>query len=218
MRKILVIGVVAVFLLTPLAAYAKTSYFGVPNKALAYPKEFDETEAAITKAEQSPGAENCPEKIAQAKDLARKGVETYWACFTEEAMALLAEARKVAGEAEQCGGAPKAEIILKGVTFALDSAELTPRSKSVLDKEVTKLKEDPSTKVVVQGHTCSLGSETYNQQLSERRAKAVMDYFIAQGIDPDRLKAEGRGEADPIASNATEAGRAQNRRVELDIY
>jgi len=213
------VGVAVIALcLTPIASHAKGSYFGVPNGALAYPHEFDETEAAIAKAEQSPGAKSCPDKITEAKALAKKGVETYWACRTAEGLALLAQARKLAGEAEMCGGKPKQEIILRGVNFALNSAELTPQSKAILDKEVARFKEDPNMKVVVQGHTCSLGSEAYNQQLSERRAKAVMDYFIAQGIAPDRLKAEGRGEADPIASNATEEGRSQNRRVELDIY
>jgi len=216
------VGVAVIALcLTPVASHAKGSYFGVPNEALGYPQEFDTTEAAIAKAEQSPGAKSCPDKIAQAKALAKKGVETYWACRTAEGLALLAQARKLAGEAERCSGKPgkpKQEIILRGVTFGLNSAELAPQSKKTLDQEVAKLKADPNMKVVIQGHTCSLGSASYNQQLSESRAKAVMDYFIAQGIDPDRLEAEGRGEADPIASNATEAGRAQNRRVELDIY
>lgn len=228
-KLVMVIGLIVVLFLAPGALYAKSSYFGVPNKAVVVPKEFDETEAAIEKAERSPGAQVCPDKIAKARELAKKGVETYWACRDKEAMALLAEARKLAQEAEVCmRGAipapsaeavqPKEIIILRGVAFALNSAELTPRSTAVLDEHVAKLKADPNIRVRVAGHTCSLGSDAYNQRLSERRATAVMNYFIAQGIAPDRLEAVGYGETNPIASNDTEEGRSKNRRVELHIF
>jgi outer membrane protein OmpA-like peptidoglycan-associated protein len=213
---------VIAFCLTPMASNAKSSYFGVPNQALAYPNEFDQTEAAIAKAEQSPGAKFCPEKIVQARELAKKGVETYWACRTAEGLALLAQARKLAEEAESCKGrqaaVPKQVIVLKGVNFAFNSAELTPKSKEILDQWVAKIKEDTTIRVEVAGHTDSVGSDAYNKQLSERRAKAVMDYFVAQGIAADRLKAVGYGKSKPIASNATEEGRAENRRVELQIF
>jgi len=81
---------------------APRSHFGVPAKAIGVPSEFDETEAAITRAEKSAGAAYCPEKIAKAKELGKKGVETFWACRTDEAMGLLAEARQLAKEAEGC--------------------------------------------------------------------------------------------------------------------
>lgn len=115
---VIIIGLVIGFSLMPVASYAKNSYFGVSNKALAYPQEFDETEAVIVKAEQSPGAKNCPDKLAKAKELAKKGVETYWVCFTEKAMELLAEARKLAKEAEQCKGAPPQRLLLLPVVFS----------------------------------------------------------------------------------------------------
>jgi outer membrane protein OmpA-like peptidoglycan-associated protein len=83
-----------------------TSHFGVPDRAAGVPTAFDQTEAAIAQAEQSQGAKYCPEKIARAKELAKKGAETYWACRTDEAMDLLAEARKVAKEAEGCQPPP----------------------------------------------------------------------------------------------------------------
>jgi len=83
-----------------------TSHFGVPDRAAGVPTAFDQTEAAIAQAEQSSGAKYCPEKIARAKELAKKGVETYWACRTDEAMDLLAEARKLAKEAEGCQPPP----------------------------------------------------------------------------------------------------------------
>ncbi len=85
---------------------APQSHFGVKDQAIGVPGEFDETEVAIMKAEKSAGAKYCPEKIAQAKELAKKGVETYWACRGEEAMKLLADARKLAKEAEACQPPP----------------------------------------------------------------------------------------------------------------
>jgi outer membrane protein OmpA-like peptidoglycan-associated protein len=208
-------------LLMPGASFAKNSYFGVPNLAMAYPDEFDQTDAAIAKAEQSPGAKACPDKIAQARALAKQGVETYWACRTQEGLALLAQARKLAQEAESCQAAkpaPKEVVILKGVNFAFNSAELTPQSKGILDQWVAKLKGDPTIKVEVAGHTDSVGSDAYNQGLSQRRAGAVVNYFVSQGVAADRLKAVGYGKSKPIATNATEAGRAENRRVELHIF
>lgn len=222
MRKILIFGLAVVFLLTPLVAYAtdaydlrnlKVSFFGVPNKAIGYPSDFDETEAAIKKAEQSPGAKACPEKLAQAKELAKKGVEAYWACRTKEGLAMLAQARQLAKEVEMC-----TTLTLRGgVHFAFDSSELTAAGRAVLDKHIGNLKANPNMKVELAGHTCSIGSEAYNQGLSERRAKSVYNYLVANGIDAGRMTTVGYGETRPIASNATEEGRSQNRRVEVII-
>jgi outer membrane protein OmpA-like peptidoglycan-associated protein len=215
---IVVLAAVAL-LLMPGASYAKDSYFGVPNKALAYPDEFDQTDAAIAKAEQSPGARACSDKIAQAKALAKKGVETYWSCRTKEGLAMLAEARKLAQQAETCApSGPKQVVVLKGVNFAFNSDQLTAKSKEILDQWVAKLKADPTSKVQVAGHTDSVGSDAYNQKLSERRAQSVVNYFVSQGVAADRMKAVGYGKTKPIASNATEEGRAENRRVELHIF
>ena len=218
MRRALIVtvlGLVSIaFLLMPVASYAKTSYFGVPNQAIAYPAEFDQTDAAIAKAEKS--ALKCPDRLVQAKALAKKGVETFWACRTAEAMKMLADARRLAQEAETCAApAGPTVVILTGVNFAFNSDKLTPMSRGILDKQVTKIKANPSMKVKVVGHTCDIGSDAYNQKLSEKRAKAVMDYFIAEGIDANRLSYEGRGKMNPIASNDTEEGKAKNRRVEL---
>ncbi|HEX9024056.1 MAG TPA: OmpA family protein [Geobacteraceae bacterium] len=85
-----------------------TYYFGVPGKAAMVPDDFGETEAVIAHAEQSEGAKYCPDKIAKAKELAKQGVETYWACHNTESSNLLAEARKLAKEAEECGPKPVA--------------------------------------------------------------------------------------------------------------
>ena len=90
---------------------APRSHFGVPDRAIGVPPQFDETEAAIAQAENSPGAKYCPEKIAMAKELGKKGVETYWACRAEEALKLLEEARNLAKEAEGCQPPPSPSVV-----------------------------------------------------------------------------------------------------------
>jgi OOP family OmpA-OmpF porin len=77
------------------------------------------------------------------------------------------------------------------------------------------MKDNPGLKVSVEGHTDSVGSDAYNERLSERRAHAVKDYLVHQGIDASRISTVGYGEAKPVASNKTESGRAQNRRAEI---
>jgi len=77
------------------------------------------------------------------------------------------------------------------------------------------LRDDPNLRIRVVGHTDSVGSETYNQQLSEKRARATADYLISQGVSSSQVSVEGRGESEPRASNSTADGRAQNRRVEI---
>jgi outer membrane protein OmpA-like peptidoglycan-associated protein len=255
-----------------LTGCGKNAYFGVRNKALEAPKEFAETEAAIDKAERSPGAQYCPEKIAKARELGKKAVETYWACRTKEAMAMLAEARAVAASAEMCQAPPKPAPVVKpappppppkpappppppppkdsdgdGVTDDRDQCPDTPKGATIdirgcwvysgqegvffefgkanikadfyplLDEGAEILKKNPTMKVEIQGHTDNVGSEAFNQRLSENRANAVKEYLISKGISADRLKAMGYGQSNPIAPNDTEEGRAMNRRVGMKV-
>lgn len=101
------------------------------------------------------------------------------------------------------------------LTFAFDSAELTEGDKAELTRVAGRLQEASWVNGVVEGHTDSIGSDAYNQRLSERRARAVAEFLSAQGIDASRFAIVGKGESAPIADNGTEAGRAQNRRVVL---
>ena len=81
-------------------------------------------------------------------------------------------------------------------------------------KSPTSLAEYPDTNLTIEGHTCSIGTDEYNQGLSERRANAVRDVFINEhGVDPGRIDAQGYGETQPVADNATREGRVQNRRA-----
>ena len=104
---------------------------------------------------------------------------------------------------------------LEGIHFKAASAELTESDKAKLNKAVEVLKQFPSIKIEVHAYTDSQGAAEYNQTLSDNRAKSVMDYFIAEGINAARMTSKGFGENDPIADNATAEGRAKNRRVEL---
>lgn len=101
------------------------------------------------------------------------------------------------------------------VLFAVDSSSLTAASKETLQQTASVLADFPKTAIIVQGHTDSSGSESHNQLLSERRAKAVLNYMVSRGVDPMRLHSLGYGESDPIASNDTALGRSKNRRVAI---
>jgi outer membrane protein OmpA-like peptidoglycan-associated protein len=111
----------------------------------------------------------------------------------------------------------EAVISLEGVHFEFDKATLTPEAMAILDKAAGLLASQAKVVVEVAGHTDNVGSDTYNQGLSERRAIAVKDYLESKGITATRLTARGYGEAQPVASNDTDEGRALNRRVELIV-
>src|SRR5690606_1045894 len=101
------------------------------------------------------------------------------------------------------------------VRFEYDKSDLTAQAKANLDKLVSVFNEYPDTDILIVGHTDSKGSETYNQGLSEKRANSVVAYLKAKGIPSSRLSSVGQGESSPRADNDTDAGRAQNRRVEF---
>jgi outer membrane protein OmpA-like peptidoglycan-associated protein len=105
--------------------------------------------------------------------------------------------------------------IVYGIQFKFDSAAIRPGSEQVLAELFDGLQAEPGMSIVIEGHTSSEGSDSYNQELSERRAEAVVDALVARGLDPGRIAAVGRGESKPIAANDDEAGRALNRRVEV---
>ena len=109
------------------------------------------------------------------------------------------------------------KIVLRGIQFDFDKYDIKPEFQPILDEAASTLKSKPDVKVVIAGYTDSMGTPQYNMGLSEQRAKAVYGYFVAKGISPNRLKTVGHGLNDPIASNATDDGRALNRRVELQV-
>lgn len=122
-----------------------------------------------------------------------------------------------AGERVDGNGCPLGKVIeLKGVTFEFDKTRLRPDAQTILDWATDILKKYPDMEVEVAGHTDSLGSDTYNQKLSEGRAAAVRDYFVEKGVT-NTLTVKGYGESEPVADNDSDEGRERNRRVELRI-
>lgn len=120
-------------------------------------------------------------------------------------------------EVERVGEGIKVTLKENMVNFGFDSSNLTSSAKTNLDKLAQVLKNNPDTNINIYGYTDSKGSDAYNLSLSERRANAVKSYLVSKGISSSRIFAMGRGENDPVASNDTEAGRAENRRVEFAI-
>lgn len=103
------------------------------------------------------------------------------------------------------------------VLFAFDSSDLTGGAQQRLHSLLPKLNEPGVASVKVIGYTDSVGSDAYNQKLSERRASSVAEYLISQGLAPNKVTSQGRGESEPVADNDTDEGRAHNRRVELHL-
>ncbi len=117
---------------------------------------------------------------------------------------------KIEKELEDAGRA-----VIYGINFDFNSDKLRDESKIVLDKIAALLKEKSDWKMNIEGHTDNIGGDAFNQTLSEKRAAAVKNYLTNAGIDASRLSSSGLGLSKPLAPNETEAGRAQNRRVEL---
>jgi outer membrane protein OmpA-like peptidoglycan-associated protein len=107
------------------------------------------------------------------------------------------------------------KIILRGVNFDFDKSTLRRDAIPILDEAARTLQAEPTLQVSVEGHTDSRGTDAYNQALSLRRANTVRSYLADHGVDKNRLSVVGHGESKPVASNDTDDGRAQNRRVEL---
>ena len=129
----------------------------------------------------------------------------------------------VADYLDKCPNTPKgATVDARGcwtyaavVMYDINSAEIKSEAYPMLDEAVSILKKNPEIKVEIDGHTDNTGSAAYNMNLSERRAKAVMKYFVDKGVEAERLSTKGFGFTKPAASNKTKEGRAKNRRVEL---
>ena len=131
--------------------------------------------------------------------------------------------------ADACAGTPRGmpvdekgcvvieKVVLSGVNFALGSAQLAPKASTTLRTVAQAMKASPQVQVEIGGHTDSVGPADKNQRLSERRANAVKQFLVGEGIDAARLTVKGFGEAEPVAGNETTEGRTQNRRVVFKV-
>ena len=108
-------------------------------------------------------------------------------------------------------------IVLKNIFFDTKMYEIKPESTPELDNLVQLLKENPSLKIQISGHTDNVGKTEDNLKLSDNRAQAVVKYLTSKGINPNRLSYKGYGASQPIAPNTTEEGRSQNRRTEVKV-
>ncbi len=133
-----------------------------------------------------------------------------------ELTAALDRAKELGAEVDRSGSA--IEVTFRNVTFELNKAQLHPEFatelKGLAETLATKF---PKARLAIEGHTDSTGPAEFNKDLSQRRAEAVSTFLIDNGISPDRLSSEGKGESQPLVSNDTREGRARNRRVELTI-
>ncbi|MFO1303710.1 MAG: OmpA family protein [Burkholderiales bacterium] len=145
----------------------------------------------------------------------KNGRDLWARLFYENGAAVSFSVADVGGE-DWAGKLDKdCRIALYGVLFDFDKATLKPESEPVLQKAAGVMKARPAVKAEVQGHTDNVGGDDYNVKLSSARASSVMQWMSTHGVDASRLTAKGYGKAQPVADNATDAGRARNRRVEL---
>ena len=105
--------------------------------------------------------------------------------------------------------------MLDDVLFDFDRSTVKPEAAQILDRLVAFMNENKDKRAELAGHTDNVGSDAYNQRLSERRVASVRDYVVKKGVDSSRISGQGFGESKPIADNKTADGRAKNRRVEI---
>lgn len=224
-------GIALVSQLVLVGCATTNTHFGVRDRAGHVPKWIDEAEAVIARAEASPGARACPDQMARAKKYAVQAMDVYWSCRDAEAKMMLAEARRLAAEAEACG-APAANRMMElsaDALFAFDKADLTPQGVATLNEFLRNLVNTSFNGILIVGHTDPIGPEAYNQRLSERRAQAVARYLTSHGVPGDRAIAQGRGERElkvtyqQCAAQGAKKGAAlincfqPNRRVTVDV-
>jgi outer membrane protein OmpA-like peptidoglycan-associated protein len=151
------------------------------------------------------------EAVAQAREADRARIEAQSA--QERAYQLEQELAELKATQTERG----LVLTLDDVLFEFNKAELKSGTLRKLYPLVTFLKENPERNILIEGHTDSIGSESYNRELSERRAEAVESFLLQNDLSPTRISTRGYGKSYPVASNSTEAGRQQNRRVEVVI-
>ena len=155
-------------------------------------------------------------ELKNAKEEAKREVMS----AREEAKQAKAEALQMAAQMDDL----KAEqsdrgivLTLQDIVFGFDSAKLQPGGERTVDRIAEYLNEYPKRQLTVEGFTDSVGSEDYNMELSRKRAEAIRDTLVRQGVESRRINTEGLGESYPVASNDSDAGRQQNRRVEVIV-
>jgi outer membrane protein OmpA-like peptidoglycan-associated protein len=253
---ILCLASICLFLTAGCQKNKKTSYFGVQDKALFVPKDFEQTEKVIDKAKESSDSVYQERKINEAMKYGNDASVVYWACYDKLAKQLLALSRKTAYDAmlyhpqpppptpkrmasllaapeppESLDPGPafaglKAlppRMVIGTANFEFDIYKLDAEAKGILNKNAPIL-NDISNYVLeiagheIAGHTDMVGSDAYNQQLSDLRASTVLYYLASKGVPPFKMFPQGYGESELLDSTPSDEAQAKNRRAEVRIF
>ncbi len=198
---------------------------------LFHPKALVDAEHALKDARKAGKDKECPQDFKAVEDMVNRAFETYKVCRTKDAIKLAEEAMKkaealcptpVPPPKPVIPSPPPAPKVIDRLTlrinFDFDKADIRSDQIPELQKAVNFVRKYSGSKIMIEGHTCNIGTDEYNQALSERRAEAVKRYLIKEGAaEESKISTVGHGESRPVASNETKEGRAQNRRVEVLI-
>ena len=220
---------------------------------LYYPSALVDADEALDAAQAAGKDKECPQEYNAAKGMVDKAYETYMACLDKEAIAMAEDAigkikalcpPKPVAEVKPEPKAvpvptPKPEpaptppppppaaepvkIVLEDIYFDFDKATLTKAAKEILARDIATLKENPGVKVQIEGHACAHGTEDYNMALGERRANAVKEYLVKEGISADRVTTISYGETrlampeTPTSKNKQSKEAKANRRVHFEV-
>jgi outer membrane protein OmpA-like peptidoglycan-associated protein len=177
-----------------------------------------EADRATQQAQSAQAAAQSAQAAAQSATAAAQEQTLAADAARQEALAARAEADAIKKSLEELQAKQTERgmvLTLSDVLFDTGAATLKPGADLALNRVAAFMTENDTTRVIIEGHTDSRGSDSYNEDLSQRRAQAVRDALATRGITADRVDAVGRGEAFPVASNETRAGQQQNRRVEI---
>ena len=220
---------------------------------LYYPSALVDADEALNAAKAAGKDKECPEEFNAAKGMVDKSYEIYMACLDKEAIAMAQDAigkikalcppKPVAEMKPEPKPVPvptpkpepaptppppppaaePVKIVLEDIHFDFDKATLTKAAKEILARDIATLKENPGVKVQIEGHTCAHGTEDYNMALGERRANAVKEYLVNEGIAADRMTTISYGETRlalpeiPTAKNKESKEAKTNRRVHFEV-
>lgn len=193
-------------------------------------KELLDADRAVEEAQKAGKDKECPKEFTAVKDLKDKAFQAYMECRTKEAIDMAKDATNKAKalcpskvamkEPAPPPGVPTkvAEKMKVIIYFYFDKSNIREGDKAQLKKVIDFMKKNPGAKILIEGYTDSIGTEKYNQGLSERRATAAKKYLNKSGIDKAKITTVGYGESKPVATNKTKEGRAKNRRAEIIVY
>ena len=252
-RRIILIFVVllSMILLVGCAGMKKATPERLPGY-LYYPAALVDADQALSEARAAGKDKECPAEFNAAKDMVDKAYETYMACRDKEAIAMAEKATgkikalcppKAVAEAKPepkpapvpakpeptppppppPPAAESVKIVLEDIHFDFDKATLTKAAREILARDIATLKENQGVKVQIEGHTCAHGAEDYNMALGERRANAVKEYLVSQGIAASRLTTISYGETRlampeiPTPKNKESKEAKTNRRVHFEV-